>query len=75
MLAALAFTNITVDAFPLVLRDSDDAFGIATWVAAWGAQRGFTTDEADSWSRAVRSSTTNGFLFAVTYFVVSGVRG
>ena len=75
ILAALAFANITVNAFPLVLRDSDDAFGIATWVAAWGAQQGFTTDEADSWSRAVRSSTTNGFLFAVTYFVVSGVRG
>ena len=74
MLAALDFTEITVNAFPLVLQDSDDAFGIATWVESWGAQRGFTTEEARSWSRAVQSSKASGFLFAVTYFVVSGVR-
>jgi hypothetical protein len=74
MLAALDFTEITVNAFPLVLQDSNDAFGIATWVGAWGAQQGFTTEEADLWSRAVQSSAKNGFLFAVTYFVVSGIR-
>jgi len=74
MLAALDFTEITVNAFPLALQDSDEAFGIATWVDSWGAQHGFTTSEARLWSRAVQSSTMNGFLFAVTYFVVSGVR-
>jgi len=74
MLAALDFTEITVNAFPPVLEDSNDAFGIATWVGSWGAQQGFTTDEAHLWSRAVQSSAMNGFLFAVTYFVVSGVR-
>ena len=74
MLAALNFEEITVDAFPLLLRDSDDAFGIATWVDSWGAQRGFTTQEARSWSRALQSPKATGFLFAVTYFVVSGVR-
>lgn len=74
MLAALDFTEVTVNAFPLVLQDSDEAFGIATWVGSWGAQQGFTMNEARLWSRAVQSSTRNGFLFAVTYFVVSGVR-
>ena len=55
-------------------QDGNDAFGIATWVSSWGAQQGFATDDARLWSRAVRSSTMNGFLFAVTYIVISGVR-
>ena len=73
MMTACGLTEITVDPFPLELRNSDDAFGIATWVAAWGASRGFTEEEAREWSHAVRSSSGRGFRYALTYYVVSGV--
>jgi SAM-dependent methyltransferase len=39
-LLALGYDDVTVDAFPLVLRDPDDAFGIATWVAYWAERHG-----------------------------------
>ena len=66
-LAERGCTDITVDAFPLVLRDPDDAFGIATWAHHWR----FAADDASRWSQAVEASRDGGFLYAVTYFVVS----
>lgn len=66
--------DVTVEAFPLVLRDPDDAFGIATWVTYWGAAHGFTDEDASVWSRAIDDARAGGFVYALLYFVVSGVR-
>jgi SAM-dependent methyltransferase len=73
-LVALGFTGLTVDAFPLVLHDPDDAFGIAGWPRYWADRHGFTPAEGEQWDRGVGSARHRGFLYAVTYFVVSATR-
>jgi SAM-dependent methyltransferase len=74
LLVALGFVDVTVDAFPLLLRDPDDAFGIATWLDQWGERYGFTRQQATDWARTVRSAGPRGFLYALTYLVVTAMR-
>ena len=57
----LGFTDVSVDAFPLILRDPHDAFGIATWVRYWADCHGFTRSESELWERAIASSGREGF--------------
>jgi SAM-dependent methyltransferase len=60
--------DVTVDAFPLVLTNPDDAFGLPTWPTFWGI-------DAPAWDDAMaRARTEPGFVYALLYFVVSGAR-
>lgn len=70
LLLAAGLADLTVDAVALALTDPDDAFGIGTWPAAWG----FPPGEAEEWEAAVGAAAGRGFLYAVTYLVVSGRR-
>jgi SAM-dependent methyltransferase len=72
-LRRLGFGDVGIEAFPLVLEDPDDAFGIATWVHRWRAN-GFSAADDEEWRRHLEASRRNGFVYAVTYFVVSGTR-
>jgi len=83
----LGLGEITVDAFPLVLRDPDDAFGLPGWVRYWGhahppaadiadvGDRGFTAEDVQAWERGMELARRDGQLvYALLYFVVSGRR-
>ncbi|HTD51060.1 MAG TPA: methyltransferase domain-containing protein [Acidimicrobiia bacterium] len=71
--AELGLVDITIDAFPLVLTDPDDAFGLAGWVEYWRAEGPFDDRAQAEWAAAVqRARTRTGFVFAVLYLVVSG---
>ncbi len=71
----LGAADVRVDAFPLVLRDPADAFGIAGWPAHWADRHGFTSDECDRWADAVTAAGRGGgFVYSVTYLVVGATR-
>jgi SAM-dependent methyltransferase len=71
--AELGLVGITLDAFPLVLTDPDDAFGLPTWVEYWRAQGPFDVTAQAEWAAAMqRARDQTGFVFALVYFVVSG---
>jgi SAM-dependent methyltransferase len=71
--ADLGLIDVTVDAFPLVLTDPDDAFGLPTWVEYWRTQGPFDDAAVSEWNRAMQDARrTPGFIFALLYFVVSG---
>jgi SAM-dependent methyltransferase len=73
LLSELGLVEITVDAFPLVLTNPDDAFGLPTWVEYWRAEGPFDDDASAEWAAAmVRARDRPGFVFALLYFVVSG---
>ena len=60
-----------VEAFPVVIRDPAEAFGLPTWPAHWQEAGGFTDDELAEWNDAM-TSPTPGFLYSLTFFVVAG---
>jgi SAM-dependent methyltransferase len=67
-------SEVVVEPFPLLLADPDQAFGLPTWPAFWRSEGGFDDDELAAWELAmarVRGGAV-GFVFAVTYLVVSG---
>jgi len=71
--AELGLVDITIDAFPLVLTDPDDAFGLPTWVEYWRDEGPFDDTAQREWAAAVqRARTHTGFVFALLYLVVSG---
>jgi SAM-dependent methyltransferase len=61
--------DITVEAFPLVLTDPDDAFGLPGWARYWTEH--FSETEAQEWEAAVDAAREAGFLYALLYFVVA----
>jgi hypothetical protein len=74
ILGGLGLSQITVDAFALVLTNPRDAFGIEQWPRSW-RDRGigsFTPSDLNSWESALKMGV-KGFLLGLTYFVVSGV--
>jgi len=72
LLADFGLTGITVQAFPLVLTNAADAFGIATWVDRWRHEGGFGDRDDRLWRDRLAASSHDGFEYAVvTYFVVS----
>ena len=74
-LLARGLEDVTIDAFPLVLSDPDAAFGLPTWVGFWREEGGFTEADLEEWSAGTdRARSGGGLVYAVTYFVVSGVR-
>jgi SAM-dependent methyltransferase len=73
-LVAMGLGDVTVDAFPLVITDPDEAFGLPTW-PRWGRDHGhgFTDADLDTWDRGIERARTGGLVYALLYFVVSGV--
>jgi len=68
LFSKVGLRDITVDAFPLLLTNPDDAFGLPTWPEYWGLA-------APGWDEIMqRARTEPGFVYALLYFVVSGVR-
>ncbi len=70
LLAAIGAVDVTIEAFPLVVRDPADAFGIDTWVDHWRDQGGFTGEDDALWRGQLDAARDAGFVYSVTYFVV-----
>lgn len=72
-LSAAGFGDVAIEAFPLCLTDPDDAFGLPGWPRLWRDDGPFGPDDLAGWDRGIeRARTTGGFVYALTYFVVSG---
>jgi SAM-dependent methyltransferase len=74
LLTESGFGDVQVAAFPLVLTDPADAFGIASWPRHW-RERGFAAfedRELEEWESAVAAG--GAFFYAVLYLVVTGLR-
>ncbi len=70
---AAGLQGVTVEAFPLVLTDVDDAFGLPTWVEYW--RQHFTDEDAAEWAAGVDRARSHGqFVYALLYFVVAGTK-
>ena len=69
LLAEASTREITIEAFPLVLTDPDDAFGLPGWARYWSEH--FSEDEAQEWEAGVEAAREAGFVFALLYFVVA----
>jgi hypothetical protein len=72
-MAALGLTDVSVTAFPLLLTDPADAFGIAGWPRLW-RERGmapFSDSELDRWAHGMERARQEGFVYALLYFVVA----
>ena len=74
LLERVDVADINVDAFPLVITHPADAFGLPTWPSRWREEGGFTDEELAEWDGAMRAPTRPGFLYVVTFLVVSGTR-
>jgi SAM-dependent methyltransferase len=74
LIATLGLTDVSVEPFPLVLTDPAEAFGLPSWPRIWRSEGGFTDREIAQWEERVDVSGNNGFLFSVTYLVISGTR-
>jgi SAM-dependent methyltransferase len=72
LMADAGLTDVTTEAFPLVLTDPDDAFGLPGSARYWDDH--FTQREVAEWEAGVDRSRGNGFVYALLYFVVSGTR-
>ncbi|HWF17371.1 MAG TPA: methyltransferase domain-containing protein [Acidimicrobiales bacterium] len=70
-LADLGLTDVTVDAFPLMLRRADEAFGLPGWPRLWKEEGGFSDDEIDAWERATAEQPV---AYSLLYFVVTGTK-
>ena len=69
LLAAAGAREITIEAFPLVLIDPDDAFGLPGWAGYWSEH--FLETEASEWEAGVEAAREAGFVYALLYFVVA----
>jgi SAM-dependent methyltransferase len=66
VLTELGLTDVSVDAFPLVLTKATDAFGLPGWPRLWREQGGFSDEEIEAWEHA----TAQPIVYALLYFVV-----
>jgi SAM-dependent methyltransferase len=76
LFGSLGLTDVTLTAFPLVLTDPDDAFGLRSWPRLW-RDRNISTwddDELAQWEQALGSGDRPGFVYALIYFVVAGTK-
>jgi SAM-dependent methyltransferase len=67
----MGLDDVTVEAFPLVLTDPDDAFGIATWPRFWREEGSFSDAQIREWDAGIDRARDGGFVYALLYFVVS----
>ena len=66
--------DVSVDAFPLLLRNPDEAFGLPKWVRLWRDEAGFTDDDEAEWSSGMDQARRDGLVYGVTFLVVAGRR-
>jgi SAM-dependent methyltransferase len=72
-LRQMGFDEVAVEAPSLVLTDPADAFGIASWGDTAAAEGALTAAEAGQWWSLLGGLPPDqGFVYAVTFFVVSG---
>jgi SAM-dependent methyltransferase len=69
-MAGLGLTDVSVDAFPLLLTSAEDAFGLRGWPRLWKEQGGFSDDEIEAWEQA----TAQPVVYALLYFVVAATK-
>lgn len=67
-------SDVSVDAFPLLLRNPDEAFGLPKWVRLWRDEAGFTDDDEAEWSAGMDQARQHGLVYGVTFLVVAGRR-
>ncbi len=72
LLAGSGLREVSVEAFPLVLTDPEDTFGLPRWPRYWSDH--FSEDEIAEWERAVREHREGAFVYALLYFVIAGTR-
>jgi SAM-dependent methyltransferase len=72
LLAGAGVRDIAVEAFPLVLTDPEDAFGLPGWPRYWADH--FSDAEVAEWERTVRKQREGAFVYALLYFVIAGTR-
>jgi SAM-dependent methyltransferase len=73
-LRQLGFDDVTVDAFPLLIDDPGDAFGLPTWPSLWQARGGFSEEELTEWRDAIPPARERGFVYFLTFLVVAGLK-
>jgi ubiquinone/menaquinone biosynthesis C-methylase UbiE len=72
LLAGAGLQDVIVEAFPLVLTNPEDAFGLPGWPRYWAEH--FSEAEVAEWEHAVREHREGAFIYALLYFVVAGTR-
>ena len=72
LLASMGVVDISVTAFPLVLTDPDDAFGLPSWPTRWRERGPFDDDDIAEWDAGIRRARETGLIYALLYFVVAG---
>jgi SAM-dependent methyltransferase len=74
--ASEGLTDVAVEAFPLVLTDPGDAFGLPSWLRGWRERDigGFSDADLREWDAGMRRAADAGLVYAFTFFVVSGRR-
>jgi SAM-dependent methyltransferase len=72
LLAGMGLHDVITEAFPLVLTDPEDAFGLPGWPRYWSPH--FSEAEIAEWERAVREHREGEFVYALLYFVIAGTR-
>ncbi len=72
---AAGLLDVCVRAFPLVLTDPDEAFGLPTWVAYWRDRgHGFDDNDVRAWDAGMTRARVGGFVYALLYLVVAGTK-
>jgi SAM-dependent methyltransferase len=70
--------SVRVDPLTLTVHDPsaiDNVMGLRTWARSAAANEFISTEDADRWERLFDENVRSGkFLYAVTFFVTSGVR-
>ena len=72
LLASMGVVDVSTTAFPLVLTDPDDAFGLPSWPTAWRERGQFDDDDIAEWDAGIRRARDGGMIYALLYFVVAG---
>lgn len=71
--SSMGLTEITIDLFPLLLTDPDDAFGLPTWARRVRPNgTGFSDEDLAAWEQGIAQAEAEGCVYALMYFVVSG---
>jgi SAM-dependent methyltransferase len=73
-LSEMGLVDVSAEPFPLLLTDPADAFGLPSWPRVWRSEGGFTDRDIAEWNERVDVSRHGGFIYSLTYLLVSGVR-
>lgn len=72
------FHSVQVDPLTLTVRDpsaTDNVMGLRTWARSAAANEFLSTEDADRWEDLFDETVRTGkFIYAVTFFITSGIR-